>query len=195
MKIVTTQRDTEPAAPIRRRAAAATPAARPAAGSRPAHRGAPDLDGDVPTSGVFAGALNAGIHDDDTAPNGGHDDVAPNASAHPEDARRGAATAIPEDLRARFEQALGTGLGGVRVHTDGPAERAATSFGAAAFAQGDDVYFGAGRYGPHTPEGAHLLAHEAAHTVQRRGDHSSNSPSASSATPTRPRQIAPPTRW
>ena len=38
-----------------------------------------------------------------------------------------------------------------------------------AFAVGDDVFFRAGQFEPHTPSGLRLLAHESAHTVQQSG--------------------------
>ena len=76
---------------------------------------------------------------------------------------------LPGDLRGKFEQSLGADLGGVRVHTDSAAAEASQSLGARAYAVGQDVFMGAGEYNPSSPEGAHLLAHEVAHTVQQRG--------------------------
>lgn len=77
--------------------------------------------------------------------------------------------ALPDGLRARFEQSLGTDLGGVRVHTDGAAAEDAASIDARAFAEGTDIYFGAGQYAPGTTEGDWLIAHEVAHTQQAAG--------------------------
>jgi hypothetical protein len=76
--------------------------------------------------------------------------------------------ALPDALRGRFEASLGADLGGVRVHTDGAAAEAAASLSARAYAVGQDVFMGAGQYAPDTAFGAHLLAHEVAHTVQQR---------------------------
>ena len=75
---------------------------------------------------------------------------------------------IPEHLRGQFEQSLGLDLGGVRVHTGGAAAESSAALGARAFAVGQDVVLGAGQYAPETPDGAWLLAHEIAHTVQQR---------------------------
>src|SRR5207248_1340831 len=97
---------------------------------------------DVPGAWSFADAINAGIH-----------------SGH----------ALPGDLRAKFESSLGTDLGAVRVHGDSAAAEASASLGARAFAVGQDVVMGAGQYAPDTNDGAWLLAHEVAHTVQQRG--------------------------
>jgi hypothetical protein len=40
---------------------------------------------------------------------------------------------------------------------------------ARAFTVGSDIFFSPGKYEPHTPAGAELIAHEAAHVVQQRG--------------------------
>lgn len=76
-------------------------------------------------------------------------------------------------VRAGFEPRLGGDLSAVRVHTDGPAAEAATGIGAHAFTAGQDIYFAAGRYQPHTVVGRRLIAHELTHTVQQRGRTSS----------------------
>jgi outer membrane protein OmpA-like peptidoglycan-associated protein len=68
-----------------------------------------------------------------------------------------------------MEQALGTDLGGVRVHTDAGAATAARDIKAEAFTHGQEIYFGAGRYQPGTTAGDQLLAHELTHTVQQQG--------------------------
>jgi hypothetical protein len=57
-------------------------------------------------------------------------------------------------------------FGRVRVHTDGWAVAAARRLGARAFALGQDLCFGEGRYAPDPPAGRRLLAHELAHVVQ-----------------------------
>lgn len=76
---------------------------------------------------------------------------------------------LPDDLRGELETALDADLGGMRVHTDAGAARSAERHDARAFAQGQDVYFGAGAYDPSSPAGRRLIAHEAAHTVQQQG--------------------------
>lgn len=95
--------------------------------------------------------------------------VAPDADAHVDRALGGAGRPLPDGVRDRFERSLGVDLGGVRVHDGGAAASAAAAVGARAFAFGDDVVMGAGEYNPGTAEGARLLAHEVAHTVQQRG--------------------------
>lgn len=70
--------------------------------------------------------------------------------------------------QSRFERGLGHDLSSVRVHDDAPAARAASDLQAQAFTYGQDVFFGADRYQPDTPEGSKLLAHELTHTVQQR---------------------------
>jgi Domain of unknown function (DUF4157) len=71
--------------------------------------------------------------------------------------------------RLQFEPRLGADLSQVQIHTDGRAAVAARALGAKAFAHGSDIYFGAGRFAPHTGEGRRLLAHELAHTLQASG--------------------------
>jgi hypothetical protein len=95
--------------------------------------------------------------------------IAPGAEPLVDRAGQGGGAALPDALRGRFERSLGTDLGGVRVHTDGAAADASAALGARAYAVGQDVFVGAGQYRPDTEDGARLLAHEVAHTVQQRG--------------------------
>lgn len=69
-------------------------------------------------------------------------------------------------MRSRFEERFGVSFADVVVHDSKAGARAAASVGARAFAQKNHVVFGAGEYRPHTPRGAHLLAHELAHVAQ-----------------------------
>jgi len=73
------------------------------------------------------------------------------------------------DLFAACYLADGSGVdfSAVRLHPTG-AERACRALGARAFTVGSDIYFGAGAFAPHTPEGLRILAHEVAHVVQQR---------------------------
>lgn len=112
----------------------------------------------------FLEAINAGLIQRD-----GAGDIAPDAGALVHRAAAGSGHGLPGELRARFEQSLGTDLGGVRIHSDSAAAQASGALGARAFALGQDVYMGAGNYDPESPAGATLLAHEVAHTVQQRG--------------------------
>jgi len=60
---------------------------------------------------------------------------------------------------------LGHDFSRVRVHTDVRAAESARRENALAYAVGDDVVFGAGRYDPRTPRGRALLVHELAHVA------------------------------
>ena len=73
---------------------------------------------------------------------------------------------LPEGERRHFERRLGADLGGIRIHADSTAHRAARDVHARAFSRGQDLFFGQGEYQPHTASGRHLLAHEVAHTLQ-----------------------------
>src|SRR5438309_861408 len=68
--------------------------------------------------------------------------------------------------RQQMESGFGQSFDGVRVHRDGAAAGLADSISARAFTLGNDVFFGAGQYQPHTPDGRRLIAHEFAHVVQ-----------------------------
>ncbi len=81
----------------------------------------------------------------------------------------GAGEPLPGGLRSQWEQSLGADLSGVRVHTGAASAEAADRVHARAFATGNDIHFGAGMYNPSSPAGAHLVAHEVAHTVQQSG--------------------------
>lgn len=77
---------------------------------------------------------------------------------------------MPGGLQAGIEKSMGgEDLGDVEVHTDGAAAEAAGGLGAKAFTVGQAIYFGEGQYNPGSKEGDHLIAHEAAHTVQQKG--------------------------
>lgn len=83
--------------------------------------------------------------------------------------RRGHAGGLDPALKSRVEAAVGSDLGGVRVHRDRKAGEAASALGAKAFTVGQDMFFGHGQFNPGTSAGRALIAHEAAHTVQQRG--------------------------
>lgn len=67
------------------------------------------------------------------------------------------------DMESRF----GHDFGGVRVHTDRDADRAARAVSARAFTNGQKVVFAQGQYAPQTPSGQRLLAHELTHVIQQ----------------------------
>lgn len=101
--------------------------------------------------------------------------IAPGAASAP--ASVGAARAIgalgsgrrlASAERAFFEPRFGADFSSVRIH-DGPnAHRACRSVGARAFACGSDIAFARGEYTSGTATGRRLMAHELAHTLQRR---------------------------
>jgi hypothetical protein len=80
--------------------------------------------------------------------------------------RRSQGHSLPEAIAARLSTVLGVDLSQARVHTDSAAAQAAKSVGAHAFATGDHVYFGEGKYQPGTAEGDELLLHELTHVKQ-----------------------------
>ncbi|MBK8211895.1 MAG: DUF4157 domain-containing protein [Rhodospirillales bacterium] len=67
-----------------------------------------------------------------------------------------------------MEASFGQDFADVRIHTDSTAARAASALHTQAFTAGRHIYFGEGRYQPHTREGRRLLAHELTHVVQQR---------------------------
>lgn len=77
-------------------------------------------------------------------------------------------------IKTQMEASFGTDFSAVKVHTDGTANKAAGDINAKAFAQGSNVFFGAGQYEPGKKDGQHLIAHELAHVVQTGG--AANSP-------------------
>ena len=83
--------------------------------------------------------------------------------------RIGGGTPLDAGPRARFEPAIGVGLGRVHVHTGAEATELSDNVGAVAFTTGSDVFFRDGMPDTSTPDGQHLLAHELAHVVQQGG--------------------------
>jgi len=81
---------------------------------------------------------------------------------------RGPSEPLPAGVRATMEAGFGADLGGVRVHADERAARAADAVDARAFSLGQHVVFGRGEYAPSAAGGRELLAHELAHTRQQR---------------------------
>ncbi|HYK20063.1 MAG TPA: DUF4157 domain-containing protein, partial [Pyrinomonadaceae bacterium] len=76
---------------------------------------------------------------------------------------------LPVPAREFFETSFGRSFHDVRVHTDAPAARSASSLQADAFTLGRDIYFGAGKFDSETPQGRRLIAHELTHTIQQHG--------------------------
>jgi hypothetical protein len=83
------------------------------------------------------------------------------------EAMRGRGRPLPDSVRPSLESALGSELGGVRVHTDDTADALNRSMQANAFTTGNDIFFRSGQYDPTSTAGVGLLAHEATHVVQQ----------------------------
>jgi Domain of unknown function (DUF4157)/Bacterial toxin 44 len=83
--------------------------------------------------------------------------------------RRGTGRPLDAQVATQMGSAFGHSFGQVRVHADALAARSAATVGAEAFTVGNDIVFAAGKYQPHSPGGARLLAHELTHVVQQRG--------------------------
>ena len=71
---------------------------------------------------------------------------------------------LPDAVMRRYGHLLSADFSRVRVHTG---DGVAREHGADAVALGDDIHFDDGKYDPGSAEGADLLGHELAHTVQQ----------------------------
>jgi len=95
------------------------------------------------------------------------------------DSREGAP--LEPGVRAFMEGKFGADFASVRIHSGAWASSMATGMGSAAFAHGENLYFGSGRYSPHTPQGTQLLSHELAHVLQQRQGRSGGTQSSQDA--------------
>lgn len=77
--------------------------------------------------------------------------------------------ALDSAVRHDMERRFGHDFSRVRVHSGAAAEQSAEELDANAYAAGDHIVFGAGRFNPTTESGRRLLAHELTHVVQQRG--------------------------
>jgi hypothetical protein len=84
------------------------------------------------------------------------------------DVLRAPGSPLDAATRRSLEPRLGHDLSRVRVHADSRAAESAAAVGASAFAFGNDLVFGAGKYSPTTSAGRSLLAHELVHVLQQR---------------------------
>jgi hypothetical protein len=96
----------------------------------------------------------------------GSPNVSPNLSADIQ-SRTGGGAPLPVGVRSFMEPRFGADFGGVRVHTDGHADRLNRQLGAQAFAVGPNLFFGAGKFRPDSHDGKELIAHELTHTIQQ----------------------------
>jgi hypothetical protein len=76
---------------------------------------------------------------------------------------------IDPATRAFMEPRFGHDFSHVRVHTGEGAEASARALNAQAYAVGNHIVFGLGRFDPNATEGRRLLAHELTHVVQQSG--------------------------
>jgi len=79
---------------------------------------------------------------------------------------------LPQSLRHEFETKFGQNLSDVRVYEN----HQATHLNAAAYSQGNDVFFAPGKYQPFTESGNELIGHELTHVVQQRGQQTTDVP-------------------
>ena len=99
---------------------------------------------------------------------GDHPDVHP--AALRDDLRKQSSGFVPDsNVRAKLGGHLGFDPGGARLHTGPAAASASRALNAEAFTIGSDVFFGDGRFDPHTPKGLGLIAHELTHVGQQTG--------------------------
>jgi hypothetical protein len=94
-------------------------------------------------------------------------ELRPQAARAVNDASASSGAPLPSALRTRIAPALGGDLADVRIHTGAASARAARALDARAYTIGNDVHFADGAYAPADPFGMHLIAHEAAHTIQQ----------------------------
>jgi hypothetical protein len=70
-------------------------------------------------------------------------------------------------VRKEMESRFGFDFSKIRIHDDVRAAQSADAVGAIAYASGQHVVFGNGKYAPGAPAGRRTLAHELAHTIQQ----------------------------
>jgi Domain of unknown function (DUF4157) len=109
--------------------------------------------------------MNPPVGDGRSAPGAQPADTLPIGAAEAARALTGGQP-IDANVRPRVERAVGADLGGVRVHNGPEANAAAESLSARAFTSGADIFLGPDESATDT----RLIAHEAAHAVQSRGD-------------------------
>jgi hypothetical protein len=82
----------------------------------------------------------------------------------------GGGQSLDASLRREMEQDIGADFSGVRIHTSDSSAALNDMVHARAFTYGQDVFFNAGEFQPHSSTGRHLLAHELTHVVQQSGE-------------------------
>ncbi len=72
---------------------------------------------------------------------------------------------LPDALQTKMEGSFDSNFSNVKINTNSPE---ASSMGAKAFAQGNEISFSPGAYQPETQKGQKLIGHELTHVVQQR---------------------------
>lgn len=85
---------------------------------------------------------------------------------------KGGGNKMPEGTLQKMESSFNRDFSQVRIHDNSAAVQMSRDLNAQAFTQGNDIYFNAGKFDPHSRTGQHLLAHELTHTIQQ--GHGSN---------------------
>lgn len=71
---------------------------------------------------------------------------------------------MPENVQQKMESTMNADFSNVNIHVGSKA----SSVGALAYTQGNDIHFAQGKFNPNTQSGQNLLGHELAHVVQQR---------------------------
>ncbi|MEO5641905.1 MAG: DUF4157 domain-containing protein [Bacteroidia bacterium] len=71
---------------------------------------------------------------------------------------------MPEHVQQKMENSMNADFSDVNIHVGSKA----SSVGALAYAQGNDIHFAQGKFNPESSSGQQLLGHELAHVVQQR---------------------------
>ncbi len=83
-------------------------------------------------------------------------------------AKMGDGKPLEGGTKQKMEDAFGSNLNDITIHTDKQADKIAREVDAAALTIGNDIAFANDRYKPGTPVGDALIAHELAHTLQQK---------------------------
>lgn len=90
---------------------------------------------------------------------------APTGAAGQPRVSSGGSNGLPSAVQAKMESAFNTDFSSINIHKS---SNKASSIGALAYTQGNDVHFAPGQYNPGSQSGQELIGHELAHVVQQR---------------------------
>ena len=82
---------------------------------------------------------------------------------------KGKGHTLEPTLQGKVEQAMGTDLSNVKIHTDAKSDQLNRAIQAKAFTTGNDVFFRQGAYQPNSRSGQALIVHEITHREQQTG--------------------------